>query len=114
MILCILTLKAQDTIVYKPMLSLRANIEIADSLFRKGSIYTAIEYYKAAFELDPKLAYAAYRLGIALYSSRDYERAEFFFKEANELGPKLFPDARYYYAQCLKRNAQYNRAIDEF
>ncbi|HIF13991.1 MAG TPA: hypothetical protein EYQ86_01075, partial [Bacteroidetes bacterium] len=46
--------------------------------------------------------------------SRDYERAEFFFKEANELGPKLFPDSRYYYAQCLKRNAQYNRAIDEF
>ena len=114
MVIFFLSTKAQDTIVYKPMLSLRANIEIADSLFRKGSIYTAIEYYEAAFELDPKLAYAAFRLGKALYSSRDYERAEFFFKEAYELGPKLFPDAQYYYAQCLKRNGQYNRAIDEF
>jgi tetratricopeptide (TPR) repeat protein len=97
-----------------PVFDVKMCVNIADSLYSRGSYYSAIEFYERAYELDPEIAYISYKMGWTYFKSRNYEQAEFYFREAFEISPKIFPDAQYYYAQMLKRNERYALAIDEF
>ncbi len=113
MILKLSIINAQDT-TKSVTYSIDTYLHLADSLYSRGSYYTAIDFLEQAYSINPELAYISYKLGWAYYKSRNYEKAEIYFREAFELAPRSFPDAQYFYAQMLKRNGRYSLAIDEF
>jgi len=88
-----------------------------DLYYRKGDYYLASELYEKALSRDPTRIDVAYKLAMALYKSRDYEKAAKWFKYVKEADPKEYPEASYYYALMLIYQGKYmqaKRALLEF
>lgn len=94
-------------------LSPKQKIQMADELYKKGSYYNAIEYYKSAASADPTNGRLAFKLAQANMQIRDYVQAEKWFKNAitSNAGDEL---ALFNYGKVLKYNAKYDIAIEQF
>lgn len=92
----------------------RITLNLADSLMQIGSIYTAIDYYKAVIKQGNEISHIHYKLAHAYYAARNYEKAREYFQKTYDDSPKKFPHAQYYLALMLKVDQEYMDAYDIF
>ena len=83
---------------------------MSDSLFRVGSYYTAIDYYKELYDLKPNASYIIYQLGRSHELARDYKSALKWYRETYNVARDEFPQAQYDVARMLKMNGYYKEA----
>lgn len=85
-----------------------------DNLFKAGSYYNAIEYYKQLLMEDPRNPYLVYQIAESSWFMRDYPVAARNYKYAYDLSSALYPEAKYKEAEMLKMDGQYIEAIDAY
>lgn len=85
-----------------------------DNLFRTGSYYNAINYYKQLLQEQPRNPYLVYQLAECSWYMRDYVPAADYYRYAYALAPDLYPEAIYKEALMLKMQARYDEAIAVF
>jgi len=94
-------------------MSVKQKVQAADELYKQGSYYNAIEYYKSAAAAEPNNGKIAFKLAEANMKIRDYVQAEKWYKNAINLGSgdelSLFN-----YGKVLKFNSKYDQAIENF
>lgn len=71
----------------KDFLNAKAQYDVAYEAHSNGDLKTAIEYYRKAIDLDPKLQDAYLNAGVALKANKDYEEALKMLKKAEKLDP---------------------------
>ncbi|MFA6150931.1 MAG: OmpA family protein [Chitinophagaceae bacterium] len=86
----------------------------ADGLYREGSYFNAIEYYKQLKQEQPRLPYLTYQLAECSYATRDYVQAAAYFQEAYATAKALYPEAKYKEAVMLKMSGNFDGAIAAF
>ncbi|MBS1771599.1 MAG: OmpA family protein [Bacteroidetes bacterium] len=86
----------------------------ADDLYRRGSYFSAIEYYQQLKENDERNMYYAYQLASCYWMTRDYAPAAHYFAEVYSMSSKLYPEAIYKSALMLKMQGKYDEAIAGF
>jgi outer membrane protein OmpA-like peptidoglycan-associated protein/tetratricopeptide (TPR) repeat protein len=86
----------------------------ADDLFKQGSYFNAIDYYKQLRQEQPRLPYLIYQLAECSYLTRDYVQGAGYFNEAYAVGKTLYPEAKYKEAIMLKMQGKYDEAIAAF
>ena len=96
-----------------PKMSKKNYIKTGDEQFELSSWELASQYYEAAW-VKQQDGYLAYRIAMCAYHSRDYEKAEEWFKTLMGLNAVGYPDAEYYYGLSLKANAKFTDAIKAF
>ena len=88
-----------------------------DGLFKAGSYYNAVEYYKQLLMEQPRNPYIVYQIAECSWFMRDYPEAARMYGYAYDLASGLYPEAKYKEAQMLKMDGQYENAkelIKEF
>ena len=85
----------------------------ADISFSEGKYYEAGTYYYRAWELKKQYNDNLYRAGEAYYYARAYKEAAQAYKPLKNQNAR-YPLIGLKYARCLKQNAQYEEAVDEF
>lgn len=86
----------------------------SDNLFRSGSYYNAIEYYKQLLQEQPRNPYLVYQLAECSWYMRDYVPASDYYRYAYSLAPDLYPEAIYKEALMLKMQGKYDAATAAF
>jgi tetratricopeptide (TPR) repeat protein len=86
----------------------------ADGLFKSGSYYNAIDYYKQLMNEQPRNPYIVYQLAECSWFMRDYVPAAKYYGYAYSLSSALYPEAIYKQAEMLKMQGKYNEAIAAF
>jgi outer membrane protein OmpA-like peptidoglycan-associated protein/tetratricopeptide (TPR) repeat protein len=90
-------------------------IEIANNNATKKDTYNALEWYIKAHQDDPKNVDLIYNIAYTYDQLRDYPNAASWYEKlASADKDKKYALARFYYAQSLKKNCQYEKAITEF
>ncbi len=129
-ILLIITIFSFGTLFAQPLNQMTPEIvkKQAKESYDNGDYYTALERYEEIYE-DNKDVEIAYLIADCYYKIRDYRRAERRYstvirkveriKERKKRRPKKYtvpdyPDLRFRYAQVLKMNEEYDKAIEEF
>ena len=84
--------------------------KIGDDLFNSGSYYNAIEYYKDYLVDDGSDAYVTFKLAESYRYSRDYKRAEEWYKKAYELDKSDNGSALFYQAMMMRYNCKQEQA----
>ncbi len=92
----------------------KKKVKIAKKLEKKGSYLNAIVYLEEAYEAKPDNHKALAKLAELNYITRDYKKAEKWYNTLLQEHEGDYPESRYYYAQCLKRNKKYDKAIEAF
>ena len=92
----------------------RKMIKTADRLFEEGSFYNSTEYYIPATEKKPNNTRLTYQLGAANMAMRDYATMAEYFGQTTTANEKAWPDARYYYAEALQMQGEYDSAAYHF
>ena len=92
----------------------RKMIKTGDRLFDEGSYYNSTEYYIPATEKKPNNTRLTYQLGAANMAMRDYETMAEYFGQTTTGNEKAWPDARYYYAEALQMQGEYDSAAYHF
>ena len=92
----------------------RKMIKTGDRLFDEGSYYNSTEYYIPATEKKPNNTRLTYQLGAANMAMRDYETMADYFGQTTTGNEKAWPDARYYYAEALQMQGEYDSAAYHF
>lgn len=85
-----------------------------DNLFRSGSYYNAIEYYKQLLQEQPRNSYLMYQLAECSWYMRDYAPAASYYSKTYALASDLYPEAIYKEALMLKMQGKYDAAIAAF
>lgn len=85
-----------------------------DGLFKAGSYYNAVEYYKQLLMEQPRNPYIVYQIAECSWFMRDYPEAARMYGYAYDLASGLYPEAKYKEAQMLKMDGQYENAIEAF
>ena len=86
----------------------------ADGLYRDGSYFNAIEYYKQLKMEQPRLPYLTYQLAECCMLTRDYIQGAGYYQEAYATAKALYPEAKYKEAIMLKMQGKYDLAIAAF
>lgn len=86
----------------------------ADGLYRDGSYFNAIEYYKQLKQEQPRLPYLTYQLAECCMATRDYVQGAAYYQEAYAAAKTLYPEAKYKEAVMLKMQGKYDAAIVAF
>lgn len=86
----------------------------ADGLYRDGSYFNAIEYYKQLKQEQPRLPYLTYQLAECSEATRDYVQGAAYYNEAYAAAKTLYPEAKYKEAVMLKMQGRYDDAIVAF
>jgi len=86
----------------------------ADGLFRDGSYFNAIEYYKQLKQEQPRLPYLTYQLAECSWLIRDYVQGAAYFNEAYATAKALYPEAKFKEAVMLKKQGKYDQAVIAF
>jgi outer membrane protein OmpA-like peptidoglycan-associated protein len=86
----------------------------ADGLFREGSYFNAIEYYKQLKQEQPRLPYLTYQLAECSMLTRDYVQAASYYQEAYATAKALYPETKFKEAEMLKMQGKYDEAIASF
>ncbi|MEY2828224.1 MAG: outer rane peptidoglycan-associated protein [Bacteroidota bacterium] len=85
-------------------------LKIANDLFDAGSFYNAIEYYKEYLADESGNPEATFKLAEAYRFSRDYRKAEDWYKRAYKADESVNILAFYYQALMMKYNGKYVEA----
>ncbi|MCB0620566.1 MAG: OmpA family protein [Saprospiraceae bacterium] len=89
-------------------------IQTAEEQVQKQDYYNAIEWYEKSYD-ERKDYDVALQLGYLNFYIRDYRDASRWFARAIRRDKKgEYNEARFYYAQALKMNEEYDEAIEEF
>lgn len=102
---------ANDPVV---KLNYQQKLRWTDNLFRSGSYYNAIEYYKQLLQEQPRNPYLVYQLAECSWYMRDYVPAAGYYRYAYSLAPDLYPEAIYKEAIMLKMQGKYDAAMAAF
>jgi outer membrane protein OmpA-like peptidoglycan-associated protein/tetratricopeptide (TPR) repeat protein len=94
-------------------MSIKQKVQAADELYKQGSYYNAIEYYKSAAAAEPNNGKIAFKLAEANMKIRDFVQAEKWYKSAINLG-SADELALFNYGKVLKFNGKYDQAIETF
>lgn len=86
----------------------------ADGLFKSGSYYNAIDYYKQLLQEQPRNPYLVYQLAESSWYMRDYIPAANYYGLVYSLASDIYPEAIYKQAQMLKMQGKYDEAISVF
>ncbi len=86
----------------------------ANSLFKSGSYYNAIDYYGQLLQEQPRNPYLVYQLAECSWQMRDYIPAAEYYGMAYALASALYPEAIYKEALMLKMQGEYTQAIARF
>lgn len=86
----------------------------ADGLYREGSYFNAIEYYKQLKQEQPRLPYLTYQLAECSEATRDYVQGAAYYQEVYAAAKTLYPEAKYKEAVMLKMQGKYDEAIVAF
>lgn len=90
------------------------HLEVAEEHMAIHDYYRALEHYEEAYKLEREDE-LAYKIAMLHYQLRDYNRAERWLKRViarDETG--RWPDAVFAYAVTLKKDGQYEEAIEAF
>lgn len=85
-----------------------------DNLFRSGSYYNAIEYYKQLLQEQPRNPYLVYQLAECSWYMRDYVPAAQYYSYVYALAPEIYPEAIYKEALMLKMQGRYDASVAAF
>ncbi len=88
--------------------------KMAESSVRSGDLFSAMLYYESYLNAKPNSNKVKYELGKVYLNARNYKKAEQIFKDLTNEDEKNFPLARFYYAQSLKAQGNYQEASKEF
>ncbi len=91
-----------------------AAVAYGDKYFAVEEYYSAAEYYKKELEANPENAYAVFQLAECFRYFFDYDKAEIWYKKADELAGDKYPLAAYYHALMMKINGKYQPAVEKF
>ncbi|XZF13859.1 OmpA family protein [Chitinophagaceae bacterium MMS25-I14] len=103
--------KANDPVAKLPYYK---KLRWADGLFRAGSYFNAIEYYRQLKQEQERNPYLTYQLAECCLFTRDYVPAASYYAEAYALAPKIYPEAEYKQAMMLKMQGKYEESIAAF
>lgn len=103
--------KANDPVA---KLGYEKKLRWTDNLFKAGSYYNAIDYYKQLLMEQPRNPYLVYQLAECSWNMRDYPAAAGYYKYAYSLSSDLYPEAKFKEAQMLKMDGKYDEAIAAF
>jgi len=103
--------KANDPVA---KLGYEKKLRWTDDLFKSGSYYNAIEYYKQLLQEQPRNPYLVYQLAECSWYMRDYPAAAGSYNYAYALAENLYPEAKFKEAQMLKMAGNYEGAIAAF
>ncbi len=84
--------------------------KIGDDLFNSGSFYNAIEYYKDYLVDDNSDADVTFKLAESYRYSRDYKRAEEWYKKAYDMDKSGNGAAQFYQAMMMRYNCKQEQA----
>lgn len=86
----------------------------AKDAVKHGGIYSAIDFYEHYLNLYPDKVNIKYELAELYRQSRDYKKAELFYKQVYEVNPDKYPLSSFYFAQMMKMNGKYEDAKNQF
>ncbi len=92
----------------------KQNLKFADQLFNMGSYYNAIDYYAKVHESTPDNPHVAWQLAESYFLSRDYVKAEEWYKKTMDQAAAKYPLVGFKYAQAQKMNGKYAEAKKSF
>jgi tetratricopeptide (TPR) repeat protein/cell division septation protein DedD len=100
-------------------LSWQRNVDEGDKLYKIGSYYNALYYYRNALEkINPKeepktQKDIVWKVGNCYFLLRDYEKSRYYLKFIRKEA-EIFPLANLYYAKSLKYQGQYDSSLIAF
>jgi len=100
-------------------LSWERNVQEGDKLYKIGSYYNALYYYRNALEkIDPKdepenQRKIVWKVGECYFLLRDYEKSTYYLKHIRK-NAEAFPLANLYYAKSLKFSGMYDSSMIAF
>ncbi len=103
--------KANDPVKDLPY---EKKLKWADGLYRDGSYFNAIEYYKQLKQEQPRLPYLTYQLAECCWATRDYVQGAAYYQEAYAAAKTLYPEAKFKEAVMLKMQGKYDEAVKAF
>lgn len=103
--------KANDPVKDLPY---EKKLKWADNLFKEGSYFNAMEYYRQLKQEQPRLPYLTYQLAECCWLTRDYVQGAAYYQEAYAAAKKLYPEAKLKEAIMLKMSGRYDDAINAF
>lgn len=89
------------------LMTTKDKLKIANDLFEAGSFYNAIEYYKEYLADESGNPEATFKLAEAYRFSRDYRKAEDWYKRAYNADKNINVLALYYQGLMMKYNGKY-------
>ena len=93
---------------------LKKTIKMAGRKAKIGDVYGATDLYEEVLKNKPEQIKVAWDLANTYYLSRDYEKAQTWFKYVLEKGADKYPQARYWYAVAIKMNGDYYESKNQF
>jgi outer membrane protein OmpA-like peptidoglycan-associated protein len=103
--------KANDPVKDLPY---EKKLKWADNLFKEGSYFNAMEYYRQLKMEQPRLPYLTYQLAECCWLTRDYVQGAAYYQEAYAAAKKLYPEAKLKEGIMLKMSGRYDDAINAF
>ena len=90
--------------------NIKQTLFIADQYFDQEYYHEAAEQYELVAKADTSNAYSRYRLGESYRLMLEYDKAEKWYGEADDLAHNEYPLATFWYATMLKLNGNYLKA----
>ncbi|MGB1247525.1 MAG: OmpA family protein [Chitinophagales bacterium] len=101
-------------ILFMSSCATRKLIKEGDKLYDETSFFNAADNYEEAAQKKQKNSRLSYQLAQTNRHLKDYKQAEKWYAKTLELNEKAWPEAKFYYAQMLKQQGQYEEAKKEF
>lgn len=93
--------------------SWKKRVKEADAHYSRGEFSQAAEYYRSAYQENPKKIELTYKAGECFFKVRDYENASKCYEPVRQEN-KTFDKPGFKYALCLKQMGQFDKARKEF
>lgn len=85
-----------------------------DKLFASNQYVKAMRYYKDVLDQEPGHLGALYQMGECYRLTFDYESALYYYERVAKEADSRFPLAKFYYAEMLKHEGEFNLALQAF
>ncbi|MAE82712.1 MAG: hypothetical protein CMB80_08260 [Flammeovirgaceae bacterium] len=85
-----------------------------DKLFESGQYVKAMRFYKDVLDQEPGHLGALFQMGECYRLTFDYESALYYYEKVSKEDDSRFPLAKFYYAEMLKHEGEFNWAVQAF
>jgi len=89
-------------------------LEKGDEYFFSGEFKKALSPLKKAYTLNPNNALLNFKIGVCYFKINDLLQALPYFKNAQELDPKVDPKVSFALAQAYQANKKYQKAFESY